>query len=161
MNLYLVRHGHAVPDEVDPERPLSPTGVDTARRVARFLKQSQTISVAEIRHSTKLRARQTAGILSQDGGLNAPLVEAKGLEPMADVNAAVLALETVSHDLMLVGHLPYLDRLASALVAGQADLAAFSFGECSVLHLRRFEGSPREAWRVVWMLSLDLLQNAV
>ena len=161
MNLYLVRHAQAVPEEIDPERPLSQAGAESARRVARFLKQSDAISVAEIRYSTKLRARQTAEVLATDGGLGAPLVEVNGLEPMADVNAAILALQGVSHDLMLVGHLPYLDRLASGLVAHQPNLAGFSFGECSILHLCREEGGPREVWRVVWMLSPSLLLNSV
>ena len=161
VNLYLVRHAQAKPEEIDPERPLSQAGVETAKRVARFLKQSDAISVAEIRHSTKLRARQTAEILATDGGLGAPLVEVNGLEPMADVDAVALALQSVSHDLMLVGHLPYLNRLASALVADLPNLDAFSFGECSILHLRREEGSPREVWKVVWMLSSDLLHNPV
>jgi phosphohistidine phosphatase len=161
VNLYLVRHAHATPEEIDPERPLSQDGVDNARRVARFLKQCDVVSVAEIRHSTKLRARQTAEILATDGALGAPLVEVNGLEPMADVNAAILALQSVSHDLMLVGHLPYLDRLASGLVAHQPNLAGFSFGECSILHLCREEGGPREVWRVAWMLSPSLLHNRV
>ena len=160
MNLYLVRHAQAVPEEIDPDRPLSPVGVENAKRVSRFLKQSDAVSVAEIRHSTKLRARQTAEILATDGALGAPLVEVNGLEPMADVDAAIAALQGVSHDLMLVGHLPYLDRLASGLVAHQPDLAGFKFGECSVLHLCREEGGPHEIWRVVWMLSPALLQES-
>ncbi len=156
MNLYLVRHAQAKPEEVDPERSLSQKGVESAKRVADFLKQSDAVSVAEIRHSTKLRARQTAEILAADGGLSAPLVEVNGLEPMADVNAAILALQGVSHDLMLVGHLPYLDRLASGLVAHRPDLAGFSFGECSIpvsfttlsrgYHDRSYETGRRSAF---------------
>ncbi|KPK66161.1 MAG: hypothetical protein AMS21_03040 [Gemmatimonas sp. SG8_38_2] len=157
MNLYLVRHGQAKSETLDPERPLTDVGVQTATRVARFLGKGEHVSVAEIRHSTKLRARQTAEIFSAEAGLRAPLLEMSGLEPMADVVANAAELSHVSHDLMIVGHLPHLSRLASLLVTGNADFDAFSFRECSVLHLRREEDGAREVWRVVWLLYPGLI----
>jgi len=157
VNLYLVRHGQAKSETSDPERPLTEAGAETATRVARFLGQGEHLSVAEIRHSTKQRARQTAEILAVKAGLQAPLLETTGLEPMADVGANAAELSRISHDLMIVGHLPHLSRLASLLVAGNANVEAFSFRECSVLHLRREEGGPREVWRVVWLLSPGLI----
>ena len=38
MHLYLVRHGQAKSEQVDPRRGLSEAGVRQVRRLARFLK---------------------------------------------------------------------------------------------------------------------------
>lgn len=156
VSLYLVRHGEAKPKEQDPERPLTETGVETARRVAAFLKQASLVSVGRVQHSTKLRARQTAEILAAGAGLSVPLTQVPNLEPLDDVLELAESLSRATTDLMLVGHLPHLNRLASRLVAGDASLEVFSFPECGVLCLRRSEAAGEEeggaAWRVQWML---------
>jgi len=59
MHVYLVRHGDAKSEEVDPERPLSDRGWAEVERVAKHVGQLR-LPLAEIRHSGKLRARQTA-----------------------------------------------------------------------------------------------------
>jgi len=163
VNLYLVRHGAAVPKEQDPERPLAPAGVALARRVAAFLAHSGRVAVAEIRHSTKLRARQTAEIMAEVGGLSVPISEVANLEPLADVGDLASALSRSTIDLMLVGHLPHLSRLATALVAGDPDRDAFSFPECGVLHLHRRpaggHSEGNEVWAVVWMIDPGLLSS--
>jgi phosphohistidine phosphatase len=156
--LYLVRHGEAKPKEKDPDRPLTEGGAETARRVASFLGGSG-LSVGEIHHSTKLRARQTAEILAES--LRAPVTQVPYLEPLADVEELAESLGRATTDLILVGHLPHLDRLASRLVAGDAAREVFSFPECGVLSLRRRPGGAGGAggavWAVRWMLDPGLL----
>ena len=56
MRLYLVQHGDAVPEQLDPERPLSAAGRREVEAVARLLASTgaRTVRVA---HSGKLRAQ--------------------------------------------------------------------------------------------------------
>lgn len=156
MFLYLVRHGEAKPKEEDPERPLTEIGLEQVRRAARFLQRGGLISVAEIHHSTKLRARQTAELLAGHLGLSVPIKEVPNLEPLADVAGVARTLAEASEDLMLVGHLPHLSRLASLLVAGDATLEAFTLDECGLLCLLRATweagASGRAVWTVKWLL---------
>ncbi len=160
MNLYLVRHGEAVSKDDDPRRPLAETGVDAVKRVAAFLADADIGGVAAIQHSTKLRARQTAEALADGAGLQVTPTEVPYLEPLADVEAAIGSLRSHSGgDLMLVGHLPHLNRLASRLVAGAAELEAFAFPACGVLCLREAGDEADPAWQVAWFLAPELLKG--
>jgi phosphohistidine phosphatase len=153
--LYLVRHGDAVSEDQDPQRPLSESGVRTARRIGTYLRESGAVSVAEIRHSTKTRARQTAEILAESGGLEAKPTEVPDMGPNADVEGMAAALsESPAEDLMLVGHLPYLSRLASLLVTGVVRDDEFEFETCGVLCLH---GTAELGWSARWMLVPSLL----
>ena len=57
--LYLVQHGEAVGESVDPNRPLSAHGRATVEQVAACAARLG-LKVDQIRHSGKLRAEQTA-----------------------------------------------------------------------------------------------------
>ncbi len=87
--------------------------------------------------------------------------EVPNLEPLADVDELAESLSRSTTDLMLVGHLPHLDRLASRLVAGDAEREVFAFPECGVLCLRgRPGGAPATgAWTVQWMLDPAMLPS--
>jgi phosphohistidine phosphatase len=160
VNLYLVRHGEALPKEQDPERPLSTVGVETAKRVGAFLGVERLGGVAALYFSTKLRARQTAEILMEAAGLRLEGIEVPGLEPLADVEPSIELLERASGgDLMLVGHLPHLSRLASRLVAGDSELEAFSFPAGGVLCLHRTAEGSDPAWRAAWFLAPELIDG--
>ena len=65
MRLYLVQHGDAIPERVDPERPLSAKGRRDVEAVARLLASAGTRAV-RVAHSGKLRAQQTAEVLAAD-----------------------------------------------------------------------------------------------
>ncbi len=161
MKLYLVRHGKAESKERNPNRPLTDEGVETARRLGAFLRKTGQIAVGSIQHSTKLRARQTAEILAESAGLGAPPTQVPNLEPLADVEELAGSLSRASTDLLLVGHLPHLNRLASRLVTGDAEGEAFSFAECGIVCLGRSPGggdtSRDPKWSVFWMLDPNLV----
>jgi phosphohistidine phosphatase SixA len=161
--LYLVRHGEAKSKEQDPERPLTEAGSEMVRRVAALLGGIR-LSVGGIQHSTKLRARQTAEILAAGSGVVAPVTQVPNLEPLADVDELAESLSRATTDLMLVGHLPHLDRLASRLVSGDAGREVFSFPECGVLCLYRRPASESAeggvVWTVNWMLDPVALPRA-
>ncbi len=154
MKLYLVQHAEAVPAEDNPDRPLSDKGRSDVRRVASFLARS--VHVGRIVHSPKMRARDTAVLLAQVLGPGGVVEEAaSGLAPNDATDALAGAIAGWSEDAMVVGHLPFMDRLASRLVAGseEANVAAFQPGTVACLE-RADDGG---GWALAWMVRPELL----
>ena len=84
MKVYLVRHGEAVSSGIHPQRPLSEQGRADVQKVAAFIKPLG-ISVEHIRHSGKLRAAQTAEILTESVKVEKGCSEHEALGPNDDV----------------------------------------------------------------------------
>ncbi|WP_054857975.1 phosphohistidine phosphatase SixA [Vulcanisaeta sp. JCM 16159] len=151
VSLYLVQHGKAFDEKVDPERRLTPEGVSETERIARYL-NGIGITVAEIVHSGKARARQTAEILAKYLGVS-NVREADGLNPNDDPRIWFERLSGLDHDLMIVGHLPHLSRLVSLLVTGSPDVKVVEFRYSGVLRLNRVESN--------WVINLFITPDLV
>ncbi len=133
----LVRHGAAVPRGERPERPLSATGRVRAGRMAAWL-ASHRVTVDRIEHSDRARARQTAEIFASALHLPATaLRERRGLGPDDGPEALAREIAETRENLVIVGHLPYLGRLASCLLVGDADRLRVHLPDASVLALGR------------------------
>jgi phosphohistidine phosphatase len=166
MLLFLVRHAHAVSEEENPKRPLSPKGEEMARRVARFLAQSGAFQPHQIWHSPLLRARQTAELVSAELPVAPPLVETADLlpedEPL-DVAKRIDELET-TRVLAICGHEPHLSALATLLVRGKVEPVAFEMKKAAVLALERTPSVHRKSglprWIVSWHLAPQLLRGS-
>ena len=154
MKLYLVQHGKAKPKEEDPQRPLSREGRSDVERVARFLAEHSAAGVGLIVHSGKTRARQTAEIMAGHLHPSGGVKEAGGLDPLAEPAVWGERLVTETSDLMLVGHLPHLDKLVSRLVCGNEETGVVVFQMGGVVCLSR-DDSGR--WRVAWMIPPDVV----
>lgn len=153
MKLYLVQHGNANPEEVDPEKNLSDQGKDDVAKVAKFL-QGAGVKVKDIFHSGKARAQQSADILNAAISIEAPpALKKDGLEPMDDVGPIAAEIEERGEDLMLVGHMPFINRLASKLLAGDAEADLIQFQQGGILTLEKSEGK----WRVAGMIVPEML----
>ena len=59
MDFFLVRHGEAEPEHRDRRRPLTPDGRREVEKIARAA-AARRLKIAEILHSEKLRAKETA-----------------------------------------------------------------------------------------------------
>jgi phosphohistidine phosphatase len=81
MELYLLQHGEATSKEVDARRPLTDRGREDVTRVGRTARAAG-IRVAAIYHSGKLRAEQTAQILSEELGVKGAPTVLGGSHPM-------------------------------------------------------------------------------
>lgn len=149
MALYLVQHGTSLPKESDPDPGLSEAGRADAVRIADVAK-GYGVRVACIVHSEKRRARETAEIFAERLSPPEGLHEKRGLKPMDDVTAAA-GMVDAKPGLMIVGHLPFLSRLASWLVAGDAEITVFRFQNGGVVCLDRLAESDR--WAIHWSLS--------
>jgi len=151
MTLYLVRHGEAKPKWQDPDRPLTDGARIDIERIALFAKNAG-VKVAQIRHSGKTRTEQTAAILAQHLNPDAGSVAITGLAPNDDVETIADALYKETDNLMLVGHLPFLDRLASQLLTGNPEKSIVKFQTASFVCLE----NSGVGWRVDWMVTPQL-----
>jgi phosphohistidine phosphatase len=148
MALYLVQHGKSLSKEDDPEQGLSPEGFSDVNRIA-GVAGGYGIKPAAIRHSGRKRARQTAEILSQAllPGKNAE--QTSGLDPLDDVSVVAGRLRA-SHNLMLVGHLPFMERLTNLLITGSVEKLVFKFQNGGIVCLDQNPDSPW--WFIKWAL---------
>jgi len=153
MQLYLVRHGEAKSKSEDPRRGLTDEGMRAVRRVAGFV-SLLGIQAEVIWHSTKSRAEQTARIFASAVEDSQGLVERKDLGPNDPVGGIKEELEQGNRDVMIVGHLPFLAKLAGALVTGDEnqDVIELEVGGIACLN-RREDG----IWRVRWLAMPELL----
>ena len=136
MRIYLARHGDALPVTEDPERSLSETGRKRVSHVSNVLEQVGA-GVDRMIHSGKPRARQTAEILAQSVMREPGLETASDLNPMDPVEPWVDRAAKLEQDTMLVGHLPFMSRLVTKLVTGEADPELVGFPTGTVACLER------------------------
>jgi len=153
MRLYLVRHGEARSSEEDPEKRLSPKGLADVEKVAALLRP-RGIAVEAIWHSGKTRAAETAEVLAEAVTARQGVVQWPGLEPNDPVAPILNDLQRVGGDLMIVGHLPLLSRLASKLVTGDEVTLRLAFGAATAVCIER---DLEVGWRLVWMVSPEVL----
>jgi len=153
MRLYLVQHGKAKSRDEDPDRHLTDDGQKEVESMAAFL-QPLNIKVQALWHSGKARAAQTADILV--GGIKAKqgAMQHDGLSPNNDIAPIVEAILRLDQDIFIVGHLPFLGKLASRLLCHDksADVIQFRYGGVVCL-----EQDEHAAWSVNWMVTPDLL----
>ncbi|MGA8239211.1 MAG: phosphohistidine phosphatase SixA [Desulfobacterales bacterium] len=148
MALYLVQHGKSLSKDVDPEQGISDKGRAEVERIA-AVAANYAVQIAGIAHSGKKRALQTAAIFAAAFGLKDKVVERSGLKPLDDV--VRLSTELRSQDgLMLVGHLPFLEKLTSYLVTGNADKTVFKFQNGGIVCLE--EDVEKNSWFIKWTL---------
>jgi phosphohistidine phosphatase len=147
MAVYLVQHGRSQPKEIDPDQGLSPEGTAETGRIAR-LAADLGLTIGGMLQSGKTRARQTAEILA--AALHPPggVREAPGLNPLDDVSP--WSSLNPEENLMLVGHLPFMARLAALLVAGSPERPVIAFQNSGIVCLDRAEGGVN--WVIRWAL---------
>ena len=144
MFFYLVHHGDALGPEVDPQRPLSPRGRAQADALAAQT-AARGVRPAAIWHSGKLRARQTAEAYWRACNRLAEFTAARWAQPGDPPRLADL-LEVEPRDVMLVGHLPHLDRLLRRLLSGDENPPRFPVN--GLVAVERGEESWVERWRL-------------
>lgn len=152
MFLYLIQHAEAQKEEVDPSRSLSEDGMRNIEKTSLFFAK-QGVKVHKIFHSSKLRAKQTAEVLAVHLKPKNGLSETDGLAPLDDPNIWVERLKGIPEDLVLVGHLPHLARLASLLVCGSEKTDIISFRMAGIVCLKRDDSG---AYTFQWMVTPEI-----
>ena len=155
MNLYLVQHAQPKRREEDPERPLTEKGWADIRKAALFITEHANVKVDRILHSGKTRARQTAEALAEYLKPQSGVEAAEDSGPLADPAIWADKIAEMSEDLMLVGHLPHLSKLASRLICGLEEVKVIDFQMGGVVCLGRNEEG---VWEVQWMVVPGMLE---
>ncbi|MBU4185372.1 MAG: phosphohistidine phosphatase SixA [Proteobacteria bacterium] len=152
MALLLVQHGKSLPKDKDPAKGLSEEGISEVERIAGIAKK-YGVNVHRIMHSGKKRALQTAEIFAEalepDGGIQ----EIEGINPLDDVAAFADKIE-ISDNLMLVGHLPFMERLTSHLITGSIEKPVFKFQNGGILCMDK--DPETKVWFIKWSLMPDI-----
>ncbi|MDX8387586.1 MAG: phosphohistidine phosphatase SixA [Ghiorsea sp.] len=147
MRIYLVQHGEAKDKAIDSERPLSDQGKEDVTRVAGFLSLFERPKPSLIVHSDKQRAVQTASMIAEAWQvLN--VQESSGLAPNAMPEVWANRLQEMTEDVLFVGHLPHLSKLASLLVQGDAEKDTFVFRNGGCVCLERNENGYQVLWQI-------------
>ena len=148
MDFYLVRHGRALSEQIDPRRPLTSAGRIAVEQLGHAA-TARSVRVSQIVHSGILRAEQTAAILAEILQPLNGMRHGSGLRPEDDPVYAKAELETATEPTMLVGHLPHLGRLAAYLANGDPDRSIIEFEPATIACFSRED----RVWRLNWVLA--------
>jgi len=153
MLLYLVQHAEAKTETEDPARDLTEKGYLDIEDIAHHLKRLK-VQVRQIWHSGKTRAQSTADILARHLRPPAGVSEAPGLAPLDDPEIWAGRLANLDEDILLVGHLPHLARLAALLLSGDKERTVINFQMGGVVRLKRMEAGQ---WAVDWLVVPEII----
>jgi len=148
MALFLVQHGKSLPKEKDPDQGLSREGLEETQRLAALAAENY-VQVMRIIHSGKKRALQTAEIFVKTLEPEAGMTKGAGLAPLDDVAAFAATLNN-EENIMVVGHLPFMERLASLLLAGSTEKPVIRFQNSCIVCLDTEDAA--EPWFIRWAL---------
>jgi phosphohistidine phosphatase len=115
----------------------------------------RALCVGAVWHSGKARARQTAEIMASALAVKEAVMKKSGLAPLDPPGTIQQELARREEDLMIVGHLPFLGKLASVLLAGNEKARAVAFEQSSVACL---EQTREKSWTVKWVIAPGILR---
>ena len=147
MRLYLSQHAQALSKKENSLRPISDQGREDVVRTGGFLSLFERPKPTRIVHANKLRAEQTAQMFAEAWGCDCT-EENADLSPHSDPSIWASRLLEVHEDIMLVGHLPHLSRLAGLLLCDNADRQVIRFRNAGVSCLERTENQ----WSLCWQI---------
>jgi len=150
MKLYLARHGDYTLN-VNGVDILSERGTKDVAHLSERIK-SMNLHISCIWHSGKHRAEQTALLLAK-GFISDQAPEAHpGLNPDDEVLSLASDLRHFNEDMLIVGHLPFLDKLVSQLLTGSDENILINFQTGTLTCLSQID-------HVQWVLDWGLTPN--
>lgn len=153
MRIYIVQHGDALAKDIDPDRPLSEKGRHDVELLEEYL-ATHNVEIAQIFHSGKTRARETAEILRPllvDGGS----VDARDdLAPNDSPEALLRDMQSRDDPALVAGHMPFVARAVSQALTGEPDHELVQFLPGSVAGLER---GTDASWRLFMFIRPDIL----
>ena len=153
MLLYLVQHGEAKSEREDPERGLTDKGRADVQKTA-LLTQNWKISTSALFHSNKTRALETARIMA-DHLISKGFSGVDGLAPLDAPEIWADRIAAMNEDVMLVGHLPHLAKLAGLLLCGDREKMPVDFKMGGIVCLKRFDDGR---WTLEWMVVPEMIR---
>lgn len=140
-----------MPEEIQPERPLSEQGMRDIRILALHM-QNMGVQLGNVFHSGKLRAQQSASLIAETLSPEILPVQTEGLNPNDDPTVIIGDIEQMNENILIASHMPFVSRLCSTLLTGTID-AEFASVPGTLFCLEKAEGK----WRLSYMLRPDFL----
>ena len=154
MILYLVRHGEAKSAAEGLEPSLTQRGNQAVEWISDWAKQKEVHPV-QIRHSGKRRAEETARIIANRLEPRQGVIGVSGLSPNDDVRPTVRLMNQENETIMLVGHLPFMNRLASQLLVDDPEKELVMFQTASMACFLREE----DLWTLKWFAGPEQIRE--
>ena len=155
MRLWIVQHGDALAKDVDPDRPLSEKGRSDVERLASHL-AGCGVRVERVVHSGKTRAQQTANILAAALQARERVEVVKNLDPLDPPGPFAAECAAAAGDLLVAGHMPFVGKLVSLLVAAREEARLLGFVPGTAACLERTDDGT---WSVACLLRPELLSG--
>jgi len=130
---------------------LSENGVRDVRILALHLK-NMDVRLEKVYHSGKLRAEQSARLVTESVSPDIEPLQRDGLNPNDDPAPVASDIEQMSETILIASHMPFVSRLCSVLLTGAAE-AQFASTPGTLFCLERADGN----WRLAYMLRPDFL----
>ena len=156
MRIYLVQHALAWDEAQDPKRAVSTQGREDVVRTAGFLSLFVQPKPEFVFHSDKLRAQQTAEMFAEAWHIKGEVMFADDLSPNANPEVWAAKLNAMNDDVLIVGHLPHLPRLASLLLCGDTDTQPVRFQNANVVCLEK----DNDGYQVVFQINPTMFYEA-
>jgi phosphohistidine phosphatase len=156
MFLYLIQHAHAKNKDEDPERGLTDLGISAIKKTGGFLFKLNP-QISKIWTTGKKRAEQTSMILSEQLNVSHEhvITVKENLNPKDDVLLIAGELDKIKHEnIIIVGHLPHLSRLAAQLLTNQQEMEVIRFKNAGIVCLARVE----DLWTLEWMITPGIIR---
>ena len=151
MQIYLMRHASALTKAEDGNRPLSEQGLDEAPAIGTFLKE-KSVPINKIFHSGVTRSEQTAANIAKVLSLS-NLELMPSLDPDLPVEHLMRAIDHLETDCLLVGHLPNIEYIFNAYLAGSYYKSIVDFPPATLGCFKK-EGKH---WIMQWLVTPNLL----
>lgn len=146
-----MQHGKAFSEQEDPERSLTPEGKEDISFSARGITRLD-IKFDLILCSTKRRAIQTAEIVARETGYPKEKIESSSrFDPLAPADEAIFYLTSLKNlnRILVVGHLPSLEKVASQLLSETPVSIQFQMGSLCRIDA---EELPAVKAKLIWFL---------
>lgn len=154
MALFLVQHGRSASKEADPEKGLTAQGIEETKHIAQVA-SGYAIPVARVVHSGKKRAEQTAAIFQATLSIKQPATVIPGINPLDDVHSFAATIRS-GDNMMVVGHMPFMQRLVSLLTAGSDTIRVYQFQNSGIVCLDTSDMDGEIDWFIKWTLNPDI-----
>jgi len=154
MKLYLVQHGEAKTKDQDPDRSLTDKGTKDSEKTACFASEQAHVSVETVFHSNKTRSKETAEIMAAYLFPPKGMIQKEDLSPNDNPKIWADILSQGQEDIMVVGHLPHLSKLASLLLTKSDEKVPIGFKNSGIVCLQKDDNSN---WLLSWLMTPEIL----
>jgi phosphohistidine phosphatase len=146
MKLYLMRHGEAAQTSQSSEQVLTPGGRACIENLAKQL-QGKNLYLAQVFHSGKLRAQQTAEIICHE---LCPDVTPRILDKIKPDDNPVAILPVINswnEDSLITSHLPFIPNLVTLLTTTNSHLNSINYEPGTFICLKK----NNNVWEIKWV----------